>query len=691
MIFKRKKESLTLSNGSISLSLFDPSGADTTELALKLAKKYIAAGQKVVIVELPCVGLPRLSVHSDQSADLPEEKSIDQLLTDFEWSKVKSIEEYLFQIDGVDCILTHPKPSDNLAVLIKLNNLETLLKAPIDLMNQLAKDYNLILFSLQGQLFHPMTLVTLRHTDGVIVNIPGHTALPISVSAYKRLPGYGMKDQVVLYSEMDTGYKEEKVLNDKELLGFINDLKPKTMENQDNIENKSFSTHLGIVNPAEYISYQALKEHNEREFDKKDSEMIDLLVDQTRSYLKTNYAEDFIVSFYDEKKRFQVWQYISDYIRAQTTFQFSVEIDDVIRAVRTEITLMGPLQEALDDPNTSSIECNGPKDNVSEISGKSQHDPRIVFRDKEHMLTIFNKMLFPMGKTLSANDPAIDSQYGGFRISAVLDRKKGGLTTDFPTLSIRKFPPDVYSSEDCIKYGNISEAINQFFTDIYPLGPSVMIGGSVNSGKTAQLNRIPSYLNPITRILTIEDSEEMMLKKKTAYKDYPNIVSFIVKEHENVRRRYNIAKITAITLRQNPDWVIIGEVRENEAASEVLSAANTGNIVAFTIHANDVRMMAVRLTQMAGDTPYIATKVGESIDLLIYQQNINGVRRVTDICELMGFDRNSQPILNQIFKFNFQTQQHERVGKLKKLRDKMIKKGASAEIINRWCEEGITV
>lgn len=691
MIFKRNKERPSLSNGPVSLSIYDPSGGDTTELALKLAKKYTETGHKVVIVELPCLGLPRLSVHSDQSADLPQEQCIDQLLIDFERSKIKSIDEYLIRVDGIDSIVTHPKPSDNLAVLIKLNDMRTLLKAPVDLMNELRLDFDLVLFALQGQLIHPMTFSTLRHTDGVIMQIPSHTALPIVMTAYKRLPGFGVRDQVALYSEVDTGYKEDKVLNDKELLGFINELKRKTLDEQDNIENRNFSTHLGIINPAEYISYQAMMEHNEREFDKKDSEMIQLLIDQTRSYLKTHYAEDFIKAYFDEKTRFKVWLYISDYIRAQTTFQFTVELEYVIRTVRTEITLMGPLQEALDDPNTSSIEVSGPRESVSEINGKPERDPRIIFRDKEHMLTIFNKMLFPMGKTLSANDPAIDSQYGGFRISAVLDREKGGLTTDFPTLSIRKFPPDVYSSEQCIAYGNISQEIDDFFRDIYPVGPSVMVGGAVNSGKTAQLNRIPSYLDPLKRILTIEDSEEMMLKKKTAYKDYPNIASFIVKDHENVRRRFNIAKITAVTLRQNPDWVFIGEVRENEAASEVLSAANTGNIVAFTLHANDVKMMAVRLVQMAGDTPYIASKVGDSIDLLIYQRNDDGVRRVTDICELMGFDQNSQPILNQIFKFNYETKKHELVGKIKKLRTKMIENKAPSEVINRWCEEGTSV
>lgn len=690
MFFKKKeKKAIVPNSGSVTLSLFDPSGGDTTELALKLAKKHTADGLKTIIVELPCIGLPRLSIHMEDAVNLEKEKSIDSLLINFERNELKAMEHYISQVDGIDCIASHPLNGTDVPVFIKLTNAETLLKTPVHLMQELS-DYNLIIFALQGQLFHPMTLVTLRHSDGIVMTIPSISAMHITMSTFKKMPTYAIKENIKIHSSLGLDV-DKSILNDKELFSFISTLEQRKSVALDSFENKNFSTHLGIINPAEYISYQVQRQPNEREFDKKDSEMIEQLIMHTRAFLKKQHPTDFINSFIDEKKRFLVCQIIADYIREQTAYQFSgnLDLDDVIKAVQTEITQMGPLQEALDDPLTTSIEINSPGESVSEINRVSQVDPRIKFRDTEHIYQIINKMLFPMGKSLTANEPVIDSQYGGFRINVVADRSKGGLTTDSPVISIRKFPPDVYSSADCIRYGNITEEIDQFFTDVYPVGPSTMIGGSVNSGKTSQLIRIPLYLDPLTRLLTIEDSEEMMLKKKIAYQNYPNIVSFVVKEHENVRRRYSIAKITKVTLRQNPDWIIIGEIRDAEAASEALVAANTGNVVALSIHANDVRMTAVRMVQMAGDTPYVATKVGESFDLVIYQENINGVRVLTDVCELLGFDEHAQPMLNPIFKYNFLTAKHERVGSLIKLKDRLIKKGASVAVINRWCEEKI--
>lgn len=686
MILRRKKNTAQVikEQPPLSVAIFDPDANSTADTALYLAKEFNTAGKKAIILEFPCLGLSRLLSRVADPDSIPREKSMDQYLLDLDRGDVKDVERYIASVDGVDCIGGHGKTTSDISVLIKIMNDNTLLQAAAKLANQLYGIYDLVIFSLQGLLLHPMTFGALRSADSVIVQVKDITSLPIAFSMYKKLPTYGVREQVAMYCDHQVPLSE-KLLKKKELVTFVKQLTKKKKEQIEDSVAHNFSQHVGIINPAEHIAYQSLVAE-EVGLNLRDSEQMKGLLEKTKQYLKTSYAGLFVDSFTSIEKRRLIQHYIADYIREQTNYKFTTSIDVIIDKIQTEITQTGPLQPALDDPNTSSIEINSPDEVISEIDRVIRLDERVKFQDKDHIYAIINKMLAPMGKTLTANDPVIDSQYGGFRINVVLDRSRGGLTTDYPSISIRKFPPDVYSSESCIKYGNISREIDDFFADIYPIGPNVLIGGSVNSGKTAQISRIPLYLDPITRILTVEDSEEMMLKKKTAYSHYSNIKAFIVKEHENVRRRFNIARIIKVTLRQNPNWIIIGEVRDHESAEQALEATNVGSSVALTIHANNAKTTAIRFNQLAGNSSDTANKIGEFIDLIIYQQNIKGVRRVTEIVELMGFDEKNQPILNPIFQFNFKTGIHERVGYLKKLRVKMEKKDVSTDIINRWCK-----
>ncbi|OAB30518.1 ATPase, T2SS/T4P/T4SS family [Paenibacillus macquariensis] len=670
---------------SICIALFDPNSGDTSETAMYLAQEWRKnTGKKAVIVEFPCLGLPRMSGRIGNSEGLLKDQSIEQFLLDLERKDLKSFDDYMFHGEDADFIIVNPKTNLDIPVLVKLIDASTPIAAPIHLKKGLSAHYDLILFSLQGQIFHPMTFVSLRQADGIILSIPDLFTVPISYMSYKKLLNYGITEsQVALYTPKKIEIPE-KIYRKEQLLQFIFSIEKRKDHKSDLTTNKNFSSHIGIINPVEHVSYQNTDQFNQAELTQKDAEVFKSLVDHTRRYLRQHYSDEFVAAIFDERERSKIKYYISDFIREQTQYKFQIDIDIVIEMVQREITEMGVLQPALDDPKVSSIEINGPDEVICETSGVPTHDESIRFQDNEHIYSVISKMLTPMGRTLSANDPVIDSNYRGFRLNVTLDRNRGGISSNHPIISIRKFPPDIYSDDDCIAYGNMSEEIVEFFQDVYPLGVNVIIGGSVNTGKTSHLIRIPLYLPELTRILTIEDSEEMMLKQKEAYQSYPNIAAFIVKEHENPRRRYNIAKIVKVTLRQNPDWILIGEVRDGEAASEALEAANTGNSIALSIHANDAEMTAVRFMQLSGNNEIAASQVGSTMDMIIFLENVSSRRIVTEISELLSFEGN-HPVLNTIFKYDFNSKTHKRVGSLIKLAEKMKKKGAPVRIYERWC------
>lgn len=445
---------------------------------------------------------------------------------------------------------------------------------------------------------------------------------------------------------------------------------------------------IGNINPAEYVQYQRpdLKMPSARS--KTDDENLKGILERTQQHLITHYNDEFVKAIIDEQSRKRVKYHILDYIRDQRDFKFSMDISEVINYIQTEITEMGVLQPALDDTEISSIEINGPDEVIVERNGFLEHMAEIRFQDNDHIYRTIDKMLMPIGKSLTANEPVIDANYRGFRINVIMDVTRGGVSTRSPIISIRKFPPDVFSDEQCIAYGNISEEISMFLRDVLPYGVSSIITGGTNSGKTTQLIRFPQYYDPLTRFFCIEDSEEMLLKGKETYQNYPNIASVIVKEHEDERKAYPIHKLVKTSLRQNIDVMLIGEIRDEQAAKQALVAGNTGHILHLSIHSNGTVEAAIRFLQLSGNDPLAASQIAMCFDLILFQkyEASTGKRVVFEIGELLGFE-GDKPLIHSIFKYDPTSRGFHHVGKLRKLKSKLVTEGAPQDIISRWCEE----
>ncbi|MDD4049285.1 MAG: ATPase, T2SS/T4P/T4SS family, partial [Clostridia bacterium] len=266
-------------------------------------------------------------------------------------------------------------------------------------------------------------------------------------------------------------------------------------------------------------------------------------------------------------------------------------------------------------------------------------------------------------------------------------KDRGGISTFGCLLSIRKFAPDVFSDAEIISYGNISEEIRNFIATVVPGGANILITGGTNSGKTTTLIRLPLYLDPSTRICTIEDSPEMMLQMKEAYKEYKNIFSLEQKKFDgNKDREYDIAKNTVVALRLRPEWIFIGEARTEEAAYQALQAMNTGHFVSMTIHANSAKDGAVRFVQLAGNNQTIAAQVASSLDIIIFQKKLkNGKRVITEIVEITGYRGAEEPVFQPIFKYDLKNEKHMKVGYISDvLAEKLRMQFVPEEKIRRW-------
>ncbi|MDY7030279.1 MAG: type IV-A pilus assembly ATPase PilB [Thermodesulfobacteriota bacterium] len=157
---------------------------------------------------------------------------------------------------------------------------------------------------------------------------------------------------------------------------------------------------------------------------------------------------------------------------------------------------------------------------------------------------------------------------------------------------------------DMTKLGFEEKALEDFKTSIYKPYGMVLVTGPTGSGKTTTLYSALSELNKISsNISTAEDPVEFNL---------PGINQ--VQMHEDIGLTF--ASSLRSFLRQDPDIIMVGEIRDFETAEIGIKAALTGHLVLSTLHTNDAPGTVNRLLNM-GIEPFL---VASSVNLILAQR-----------------------------------------------------------------------
>ena len=142
----------------------------------------------------------------------------------------------------------------------------------------------------------------------------------------------------------------------------------------------------------------------------------------------------------------------------------------------------------------------------------------------------------------------------------------------------------------------------------------ILVTGPTGSGKSTTLYTILNDLNKEnTNIITVEDPVEYLMEG-------------INQVNVNTKAGLTFASGLRSILRQDPDIIMIGEIRDSETAEIAIRSAITGHLVLSTIHTNDAASAVVRLSDM-GIEPYL---VATSVSGVISQRL---VRRICKHCK----------------------------------------------------------
>src|SRR5213078_4585927 len=164
---------------------------------------------------------------------------------------------------------------------------------------------------------------------------------------------------------------------------------------------------------------------------------------------------------------------------------------------------------------------------------------------------------------------------------------------------------------------------------------NIVISGGTGAGKTTLLNVLSGYISDKERIVTIEDSAELIMKQRHVVRLECRPAN--VEGTGAVKQR----QLVINSLRMRPDRIVVGEVRGEEAL-DMLQAMNTGHDGSLTtIHANTPRDAVSRLEVMVSlansnmQLVSIRQQISSAVHLFVQTARLSdGTRRVVNLTEV---------------------------------------------------------
>ncbi|MEQ8691060.1 MAG: GspE/PulE family protein [Pseudomonadales bacterium] len=195
-----------------------------------------------------------------------------------------------------------------------------------------------------------------------------------------------------------------------------------------------------------------------------------------------------------------------------------------------------------------------------------------------------------------------------------LDVRLSTLPTTFGESLVMRLVDHASAPKDLTQIGMADDLVKRFRKLVNRPNGLILVTGPTGSGKTTTLYGALQEQNSETRkIITVEDPVEIKLERVNQVQVNPKI-------------GLGFAQVLRSSLRQDPDVILVGEIRDHETAEIALRAAMTGHVVLSTLHTNDAVSSAIRLIDI-GVPGYM---VASSVRGILAQRLI---RRVCEKCK----------------------------------------------------------
>jgi flagellar protein FlaI len=176
------------------------------------------------------------------------------------------------------------------------------------------------------------------------------------------------------------------------------------------------------------------------------------------------------------------------------------------------------------------------------------------------------------------------------------------------------------------------------------------VAGGVASGKTTMLNCLSMFIKPEMKVVSVEDTQELNLPHENWI---PSVVRLGFGHEDKKGGTITLFDLLKAAVRQRPDYIIVGEVRGEEAYT-LFQAMATGHLGMCTMHAESVEAAINRLESepMNIPKPLIAMT---NVIMVMARTEIDGkpARRINNATEVLGLDPKSRDITTEeVFHWN---------------------------------------
>jgi flagellar protein FlaI len=299
---------------------------------------------------------------------------------------------------------------------------------------------------------------------------------------------------------------------------------------------------------------------------------------------------------------------------------------------------LNEIEPLLNDYYVEDIECNGLNFPIYIVHRKYQNlRTNVLFKDATYMTDFIEKLAQKTGRYISYAKPLLDGTLpDGSRVNATYTED---ITTRGPTFTIRKFTKEPWTPVHLIKSKACTAEAFAYLWLVIENKFNMMVVGETASGKTTFLNCIVDFIPPEARICSIEDTRELNLAHinwlpavTRAGFGMPTVLGTQYGE-------ITLFDLLRESFRQNPDYVIVGEIRGKEAYV-LFQGMASGHPSFSTFHAASVDTVVKRL-----ETPPInlSPSLVEALDVICIcihvKDQIKNVRRLKEVDEIQEIEQ----------------------------------------------------
>jgi len=298
------------------------------------------------------------------------------------------------------------------------------------------------------------------------------------------------------------------------------------------------------------------------------------------------------------------------------------------------------IEPLLRDYYIEDIECNGINTPIYIIHRVYRNiKTNITFDDMDKLASFVEKLAQRSGRYISYAQPLLDGSLpDGSRVNASYTKD---VTSKGPTFTIRKFTKIPWTPTQLIAYSTLSPEMLAYFWILLQYKMSILIAGGTASGKTTLLNALAFFIPPEARVVSIEDTREINLPRE-------NWLPAVARPSIGIGKvgEVDLFALLKSSFRQNPDYLIVGEVRGKEAYV-LFQGMASGHASLSTMHADSVDTLIRRLQTPPIELPPSLVNTLDCVAIIGHVTiNKKESRRLREVVEIVNVNNDGSAIIN---------------------------------------------